>query len=118
MNIGCIAIVPYKNAFVGIRCSKGRGIILPGGKHEPGETFQETAIRELLEETGLVAQHATYRFGAPDGFGFYVMAFVCPVYNFDNWVDTKEGRRTVATWDLLLESQYKSYYEMLRDVLS
>ncbi len=29
---------------------------LPGGASEPGETFAETALRELEEETGLVAR--------------------------------------------------------------
>jgi 8-oxo-dGTP pyrophosphatase MutT (NUDIX family) len=27
--------------------------IIPGGRVEPGETVEETAVRELLEETGL-----------------------------------------------------------------
>ena len=29
---------------------------LPGGASEPGESFEGTALRELLEETGLVAR--------------------------------------------------------------
>lgn len=36
----------------------------PGGRAEPGETAEETALRELLEETGIAARHpqlfATY----------------------------------------------------------
>lgn len=55
---------------------------VPGGRLEPGETLEQTARRELLEETGLVAGPLTlvdvysgpeFVVRYPDGFAAYVV---------------------------------------------
>ncbi|MVN85896.1 NUDIX domain-containing protein [Deinococcus sp. HMF7620] len=59
-----------------LRCGHTGRWTLPGGNLEPGESFAETAARELLEETGLTAARLDplemfagpeYRFTSPNG---------------------------------------------------
>lgn len=56
----------------------------PGGRGEPGETPAETALRELLEETGIVARHpqlfATYDLPSRDVAGRLTSHFLLSVF--------------------------------------
>lgn len=42
-------------------CDQGDRYIWPGGRVEPGETWQQTAAREVLEETGWVLDRPSLR---------------------------------------------------------
>lgn len=117
MLIGCIALVRRGKKMIGIDCSKNRGKILPGGKHEQGETFTETTLRELREETGLWGKNPKLIFQAPDGFGYWVMTFLVEVSDFDPLGNGDEETHGV-TWDELCESKYKAYYELLEQACS
>lgn len=65
---------------------------LAGGSLEPGETLEDVAMRELLEETGLVAESLTYfkTFSGSDYYYKYpngdevfnvIAAYVCRKYS-------------------------------------
>ncbi len=114
--IGCISLVPYEGKFVAIQ--NHRGIILPGGKPIPGETFKETAKRELFEETGLKALDQRFIFACQND-EFYVYVFLTGVgkLQLDNYnFSSKEGKVCLASWDDLFTSKFKAYYELLKDV--
>ncbi|NTF07006.1 NUDIX hydrolase [Agrobacterium rubi] len=59
----------------------------PGGRGEPGETPEETALRELEEETGIVARHpqlfATYDLRNHDADGQLTSHFFLSVYTVE-----------------------------------
>lgn len=111
MIIGCVSVVRHYNKIVAIKCAKGRGIILPGGKWHKGETFQEAAKRELFEETGLVATKQKLIFGgmAPDL--IYCYTFRTQIERLDT-KDSKEGQVVLATWSELFQSEFGPYYRL------
>lgn len=94
----------------------------PGGRGEPSETPEETALRELEEETGIVARHpqlfATYDLPNHDDEGRLTSHFFLSVYTVEaestghvcaaddaaeaGWY-TLEEIRTLPTPDSVLE---------------
>ncbi|HLQ95175.1 MAG TPA: nucleoside triphosphatase YtkD [Pseudogracilibacillus sp.] len=52
-------VCKYKNQWLLTR-HRTRGLEFPGGKVEAGETAEEAAIREVMEETGGIIQEITY----------------------------------------------------------
>lgn len=71
----------------------------PGGRGEPGETPEETALRELQEETGIVARHpqlfATYDLPTFDAAGVLTSHFFLSVFT----VEADEDAAVVAADD-------------------
>ncbi len=119
-KIGCILVLPLPGKrYLGIDCSKGRGVILPGGKVDEGETWQECAAREAKEEVGAVVHpdNCRYLWHGPDGDGFTTFAFLC-TSNFNVIADhrSSEGRPTETTYQELLKSKFGNYYRILFEV--
>lgn len=123
MIIGCVTLLPLNPStpndyrqVAAINCAKGRGLILPGGKWEEGELFEEAAFREFKEETGHQLN------GLPKLFfqgysmkGNYTYTFLGEGNGYYNsGVVTVEGETRWALWDDLLRSEFRAYYSLLR----
>jgi 8-oxo-dGTP pyrophosphatase MutT (NUDIX family) len=114
MKASAVALIPTAGGFVALECAKGRGIILPGGKCEQGELYSETAVRETLEETGIIVRPKKLIFHAPDFCGFHCFTWLCQIMDASGKQDSGEGKVIVANWKELMTGHFRAYYECLR----
>ena len=119
--IGCVAIIPCTTGnFIGIKCSKGRGLILPGGGWESDKdpTYHHAAAREAFEETSIKIDHQRlkYLWHGPDGFGYQTIAFLhqglCDLPS----VKLPEGEPTIVTPQDTYASKFAAWYRILFEV--
>jgi ADP-ribose pyrophosphatase YjhB (NUDIX family) len=82
---------------------------LPGGFVHPGETAEETVLRETMEEINLELSSPRYLCSYPNSYRYKEVTYnvldlfyVCHVASFDHLVESDEvdGYRVVKPWDL------------------
>lgn len=122
MRIGVIAVIPFNNQFLGIKCKKGRGYILPGGGYDSSldKTYHATARREANEEVGISVEYHDIKYITclPDGGDYMTFAMWCPTWNGIP-KETDEGIPELVGWNHLLNysGPFVSYYRVLYDIM-
>ena len=83
----------------------------PGGKAEKGETVRQAAVRELYEETGLVAKPRRLKFVAYDGeFDCNLYVYKLPAHEYPERTEPDE----MSAWLEYPWENFKILYECRR----
>lgn len=90
---------------------------LPGGKLELGETYEEGAIRETLEETGLQVEIITQLFMRIDGDTICRTFLAKQVDSTAQIATTEAGRVDWITWEELFRGTFGEYNRSLYDFI-
>lgn len=112
---GGIVVRPVANGRYEVACifRKSRGDwTFPKGKLDPGEAFEEAALREVFEETGMHCEvlrfagttNYTHRKGKPKIVAYYLMSVAAGEFSPNDEVDELvwlplEQVRAHLTWD-------------------
>ena len=122
-KIGCCAVVvhPTEPLIAGVICNKGRGLIIPGGKHEPDKdrTYRDTVIREVEEEVGITKMMRPQMFfSGLDRDGYFVYTFLCEAMSYEIqsssegeaiWTEKLDSDLFAAYYDLMWETFYEKF---------
>lgn len=110
-------LIRVDGQLVGLNCAKG--ITLPGGKVEEGETYREAAIRECLEETGIMIGKAKLVFQGFSNNKCYCYTYEALAYVIYNQIGMDHGSGVVGLYSPtdFLKSRYAAYYDALFQIL-
>ena len=121
MKLGTAMLIRFQDGgIVGLHDYKGRGIILPGGKLEEGETYREAAIRECMEEARIkiAPQHAHLVFHAQSTDKSYCFTYRPSFINPNQVIDVVgqdfgSGKVGIFKVEEFMKGKYRAYYDAL-----
>ncbi len=122
-NLWAVLVHAYYGDQVVLADIVGRGVTIPSGRIEPGETVDEAVVREVFEETGarlhetrryLIGCHLTTRRSGPEaGITKYNPVIIAEVVQFDPIPEGSESRGFVLLPPEAIAEQYYMWDELL-----
>lgn len=114
----CVLIINKDNPdeILGVsRKDNDKDFGLPGGKAEEGESSQDCAIRECIEETNILVERSILIYSNKDVNGYICETFLATIYKgeIDN---TKEaGVVKWVNWDILEAGSFGDYNKQVKE---